>query len=220
MNILRNYKYFINEAVDSNDEARSLEDIPNDVFETARKIAGDMFDRVRKPSFEFIPGTGLVMKFIVTQQDYHFIDENEPLKLEVTEGAKRKRTYDVELVYLDSISETFEVSYLVNFNMYEMSEDEIDDYDDDEDDDDEDLEDFDDIEDEVASRYKRIVSDWKKGSENKKPGEGTRKRLMKQAKQDLGQDLDEFDEDEMERNIKPEEIDDQYIQDLSDEDEL
>lgn len=131
MNILRNYRNFINESIDSDKEVKDIDDIPVEVKETARKIVGDMFYRVKKPSFE-ITSEGIVMKFIVTDQDFNFIDENETLTLDVTEGAKRKRTYDVSLTFIDKVSETFEVSYLVTFEMLELLPD--DDFDEDEED--------------------------------------------------------------------------------------
>jgi hypothetical protein len=122
MDILKNYKLFlnINEAVDSDKEVGSLADVPPEVIETSKKIASDIFDRVTKPTFEYLPGKGLVMKFKVTPQDFEYIDENEPLTLDITEGARRKRTFDVTLTYLDRISESMEVQYLVSFEMIEL----------------------------------------------------------------------------------------------------
>jgi hypothetical protein len=133
MNILRDYRHFINEAVDSDKELNSLNDVPNEVIETAKKIALDMFDKVRKPTFEFVKGQGLTMKFFVTEQDFKYIDEDSNLTLNVTKGAKLKRMYDVSLIYLDRITETLEVEYLVSFNMLEESPSE-DDFDEDDED--------------------------------------------------------------------------------------
>jgi hypothetical protein len=130
MDILRNYKNFLKESVDSDKDIKSVDDVPSEVIETAKKIASDIFDRVKKPTFEFIPGKGLVMKFYITDQDFNYIDKEEPLTLDVTEGARKKRTFDVTLNFLDAISETFEVKYIVEFDMLEMGPDE-DDYDDD-----------------------------------------------------------------------------------------
>jgi hypothetical protein len=130
MDILKNYKLFlsINEVVDSDKEIGSLADVPKEVIETSKKIANDIFERVRKPIFEYLPDKGLVMKFQVTSQDFEYIDENEPLTLDVTEGARRKRTFDVTLNFLDKISESMEVQYLVTFEMVESEvEDFIDD---------------------------------------------------------------------------------------------
>lgn len=122
MDILRNYKYFIKESVDTDKQVKSLADVPTEVIESAKKIASDIFDRVRKPIFEFIPGTGLVMKFQVTQQDFNFADDSESLTLDLTEGARKKRNFDVSLTYIDGISETFELQYLVTFNTNQVEE--------------------------------------------------------------------------------------------------
>ena len=122
MDILRNYKHFINEAVDTDKQIKSLADVPTEVIESAKKIATDMFDRVRKPIFEFVPNTGIIMKFQVTQQDFNFTDDSDPLTLDLTEGARKKRNFDVTLTYIDSISETFELQYLVSFNTNQIEE--------------------------------------------------------------------------------------------------
>lgn len=136
MDILRNYKGFLNikESVDSDKELKSLDEVPDEVIESAKKIANDIFDRVKKPTFEFVPGEGLIMKFQVTEQDFNYIDHEEPLTLDITEGAKRKRTFDVTLTYHDSISETFEIQYLVTCDMFEYESDEDEDFDEDDED--------------------------------------------------------------------------------------
>lgn len=113
MDILRNYKHFINESLD----IKTLADVPNEVMESAKKIAGDIFDRVRKPTFELLP-EGLVLKFFVTGQDFNFADNTEQLTLDLTEGARKKRNYNVTLTYLEGVSETFELTYLVTFEEY------------------------------------------------------------------------------------------------------
>jgi len=198
MDILRKYKHFVNESVDSDKEVKTIADVPPDVIETARKIAGDMFDRVRKPVFSIEP-EGLVMTFCVSEQDFKYIDVNEPLKLEVSEGAKKKRIYDVTLNYLDRISEMFEVKYVVNFDMFEDTDIEEDD-----------LEEEDDPE--VLTLYKSLIKQWKEENGNKNPGEGTRKRLWDEAEKGTEftdnyerpnpEDLEYFDEDEADTNIK------------------
>jgi hypothetical protein len=199
MDILRKYRHFVNEAVDSDKEARSLDDVPNEVIETAKKIAGDIFDRVKKPKFEFVPDEGLVMSFYVTEQDFQYIDPNEQLTLEVTEGAKKKRMYEVTLDYLERASETYEVKYIVNFDMV------VDGPYDDEDDLDEDDDDL--IEDEIGDSevdavYQRLLKEWRRNQSKKKgnldPGEGTRKRLLNQAKQEVYGEDDEWDENKSE----------------------
>lgn len=136
MDILKKYKRFINESVDTNNEVNELSDVPQEVIETAKKIASDIFDKVRKPSFDFKKGEGLIMKFNVTVQDFKFADSEEPLKLDMTEGARKKRTYDVTLTYYDSISETYEVQYLVSFEpMKNVGIIDIDNYNDEDDED-------------------------------------------------------------------------------------
>jgi len=229
MDILRKYKNFINEAVDSDKEIKTMADVPNEIMETARKIAGDMFDRVKKPTFDFINGKGLVMTFNVTEQDFYYIEPNEILELDMTEGAKRKRTYDVTLKYLDRSTETFEVKYLVIFEMFEFEadDDDLEDNDDDDYDDIEDI-DFQGDDDEMISRYDMLLKNWKlnqaKNKLNIEPGEGTRKRLMNQAKKEV-MDEDYFDEDEAHMNIlkgkyKIDDIDVQNLEiDDDDEDE-
>ena len=54
-----------------------MDDVPSEVIETAKKITSYIFTKVKKPTFEFIPGTGLVMKFYITDQDFNYIDKNE-----------------------------------------------------------------------------------------------------------------------------------------------
>jgi hypothetical protein len=200
MDMLRKYKHFINEAVDSDKELKSMQDVPGDVIETAKKIAGDMFDRVKKPTFEYVPGTGLIMSFFVTEQDFKYIDEDEELKLEVSEGAKKKRIYDVILTYVDRISETFEVKYLVNFDMPEISDEDIED-------DEMDVEEYS-ADDEVDSVFQRLMGEWRnkqrKEGKNTDPGEGTRKRLLKQAKEEVGLEDEDWED---EKKAKIEDID-------------
>lgn len=159
MNILKKYNNFINESVDSDRELKSLIDVPTEVFETAKRIANDIFDRVRKPEFEYVQNK-LILKFVVTEADFRYIDEDEHLTLD--DGVKKKRMYDVSLEYIDRISETFEVKYRVKFEMIEDTDD--DDFDNDDDDDD------------------VIVDD-----EYEKPAP---------------EDLEYFDEDEADKNIK------------------
>ena len=118
MEILKNYKSFIKESVDSISEVSSMNDVPVEVKKIAENIANQYYDKVMKPEFEFRKGTGLVFIFKVTPQDFNYIDENEPLKLDLGEKSLRKRKYDVTLTYFDSISETHEVSYIVDFDLY------------------------------------------------------------------------------------------------------
>ena len=138
MDILRKYKQFINEAVDTNKEVKTLADVPTEVIKTAKEIAKSIYDEVRKPVFELCP-EGILMKFGVSSQDFKFIEENEPLSLDVTKGAKEKRTYNVVLEYYDQITEMFEVQYIVKFEMNEFVDDVDDDDEDDESDDGEDV---------------------------------------------------------------------------------
>lgn len=116
MDIMKKYRHFVNEAVDSDKELRSMNDVPQEVITTATKIAKDMFDRVRKPTFQYT-NDGLIMKFFVTEKDFQYVEEDEDLTLDVTQGAKMKRTYDVTLKLLDKITETFEIIYLVTFDL-------------------------------------------------------------------------------------------------------
>jgi len=202
MDILRKYRYFVNEAVDSDKEAKSLDDIPIEVIETAKKIAGNMFERVKKPKFEFLQDEGLVMTFFVTDQDFQYIDPDESLTLEVTEGAKKKRMYDVTLDYLERASETYEVKYVVKFNMIEEEPEDEEFLEDDED-----LVDDEIGDNEVDIVYQRLLKEWRRQQIKKKgnliPGEGTRKRLLNQAKQEVGIDDDDWDESK----IKIEDLD-------------
>lgn len=123
MELIKNYKNFmnINEAVDNYKDAKSINDIPKEVIETAKEIAVSMFDKVRKPHFEF--AEGLMMKFFVTPQDLNFIDEDAKLKLDKSKTARMKRTYDVYLIFIDSITENCEVKYKVIFNTFDEFED-------------------------------------------------------------------------------------------------
>lgn len=203
MDILKKYKNFINEVVDSDKEIKIMADVPNEVIETARKIAIDIYDKVKKLSFDFIPGKGLIMTFQVTEQDFYYIEPNEILELDMTVGSKRKRTYDVALKYFNRSTETFEVKYLVMFEMFEFKDEEY------FEDDDDDYDDIDDIDfqgddDEIISRYDKLLKNWKliqaKNKLNIEPDDGTRKRLMKQAKKEVMEE-NYFDEDEAHLNI-------------------
>jgi len=111
-NIIKDYKRFVNESVDSS--IKSITDIPEEVFMTAKKIAADYYDKTRKPVFEFSPEKGLLMKFGVTDKDFRFAEEGT-LELDLNTAAKRKRDYNVTLIYDDKITETEEVQYIVKF---------------------------------------------------------------------------------------------------------
>jgi hypothetical protein len=133
MEIIKNYKKFmsLNESLESDKDMKSMLDVPKEVIETAKEISSSMFDKVRKPHFEF--SEGLLMKFFVTPQDLNFIDENAKLRLDISKKARMKREYDVYLVFIDSITETCEVKYKVVFNTFqnelgqEIGEEEADD---------------------------------------------------------------------------------------------
>ena len=140
MDILRKYKHFINETVDNNKEVKTLVDVPTEVIKISKEIAKSIYDEVKKPIFE-ICQDGILMKFGVSSQDFNFVEEDEPLTLEATKGVKEKRTYDVILEYYDKITETFEVQYIVKFEMNEF----VDDTDDTDDNDEEDGDDEDEI---------------------------------------------------------------------------
>jgi len=129
MDILRNFDNFINEGsktsnsiVDSDKEMKSFKDVPSEVFETSKRILNDIFDRVRKPVFEYDKNKGLIVKFFISETDFKYIDEDEILTLD--EGVRKKRTYDVSLEYLNRITETFEVEYRVRFEMLEDTDEE------------------------------------------------------------------------------------------------
>lgn len=134
MSIIKKYKIFVNESIDSGNDIKQISDVPKEVFETSKKIVSDIYDKVRKPTFEIEPENGLVLKFVITEQDFNYVDTENQLTLDLGEGAKKKRTYDVTLTYLDKISETFEIKYKVDFEMSELSSDDeyiVDDEDDD-----------------------------------------------------------------------------------------
>jgi len=61
------------------------------------------------------------MQFQVTQQDFNYADDSDPLTLDLTDGARKKRNFDVTLTYLDGISETFELQYVVSFNTNQIA---------------------------------------------------------------------------------------------------
>lgn len=110
--IIKNYKRFVNESIDPN--IKSISDVPEEIFMTAKKIAGDYYDKTKKPTFILDPDKGLIMKFGVTDKDFNFVNE-EDLKLDLNTAAKRKRDYKVVLIYDNSITETQEIQYIVNF---------------------------------------------------------------------------------------------------------
>jgi len=112
MEILKKYKYFINEAVDNDKDLSNLKDVPGEVYTGVKKIILGVFDKIKKPMFKILPDKGLIYSFIVTEEDFKYIDPNENLTLEID---KKKNQYEITLVLLDQISETFEVQYIVNF---------------------------------------------------------------------------------------------------------
>ena len=111
--IIKNYKRFVNESVSS--DIKSMLDVPKEVIETAKRIADGVYDRVKRPTFEFVNDKGLIMKFGVTDKDFIYIDKSQDLSLDLNSAAMGKRGFNVTLVYEDKISETFEVKYLVVF---------------------------------------------------------------------------------------------------------
>jgi len=112
MEILKKYKYFINEAVDNDKELSNPKDVPGEVYTGVKKIIQGVFDKIKKPMFKILPDKGLIYSFIATEEDFKYIDPNENLTLEID---KKKNQYEITLVLLDQISETFEVQYIVNF---------------------------------------------------------------------------------------------------------
>lgn len=111
MEILKKYKNFLNEA--SSDNITNIKDVPQEVINGAKKIILGIFDRVSRPRFEILPDKGLVYFFTVTPTDYRFIDYDEVLTLDKSQ--KRGVPYDISLTINDAVSETFEVSYIVDF---------------------------------------------------------------------------------------------------------
>ena len=132
MKIIKNYKRFVNESVDPG--IKSLIDVPEEVFQISKKISTDFYDKVKKPTFEFDKDKGVILKFGVTEKDFTFVDQNEELELDLNDTARKKRHFNVTLIFEDKISETLEVKYLVKFkeniendeNSYKDEEDEED----------------------------------------------------------------------------------------------
>lgn len=114
MEILKTYKYFINESTDNNLELKRIEDVPHEVLAGVRKIIQGIYDRTTKPRFE-VSNKGLVFTFVATPTDFRFIEYDEVLTLDGSQ--KRGNPYDIKLKVIDTISETFEVSYLVEYNL-------------------------------------------------------------------------------------------------------
>ena len=134
MSIIKNYKRFLTESLDPS--IKSLEDVPEEVIQTAKRIANDFFDRVRKPIFELDSNKGLIFRFEITEQDFLMIDEEEDLTLDLNQTARGKRSNDVTLVFDDKISETYQVTYIVNFDAkseHILDDENLEDDDDDED---------------------------------------------------------------------------------------
>lgn len=119
MGILKKYKYFLNEAAENNVELRNLQDVPHGVLTGVRKIIQGIYDKTSKPRFEVIPNKGLVFTFIATPTDFQFINYDEVLTLEGSQ--KKSAHYDIRLKINDVISETFEVSYLVEFKLNKIT---------------------------------------------------------------------------------------------------
>ncbi len=117
MNILKNYKNFINENINNFEQINNINELPKEVLETSKKIVMDIFDKVKKPNFYLNEDGDVILKFTITENDFSYIDKDEVLTLDLNLGAKKKRNYDVSLTYFDQISETYEVEYKVNFDL-------------------------------------------------------------------------------------------------------
>jgi hypothetical protein len=121
MDIIRKYKLYLEKVSNSSESIKNIEDLPEEVKETSLQIIKDMFERVKKPTFEIHSNYGIVIKFDVTENDFRFTDENEKLELDISEGSKRKRTYDVVLVPVDlkdfKVSETFSLMYEIQYEL-------------------------------------------------------------------------------------------------------
>jgi hypothetical protein len=114
---LKKYKNFINESVNSEMSINNMNDVPNEVISTSKSIANGLFDKVKKVSFRIDDDKNLIIKFGITEQDFKYIDQDEDLTSDLNDGAKKKRLYDVSLTFLNSISETYEVEFIVNFHL-------------------------------------------------------------------------------------------------------
>ena len=123
MKVLRNFDNFVNESImqplshmiDSDEYVKSLKDVPHEVIQTSKKIVNSVFDRVRKPKFEYVPNKGIMFNFFVNEQDFKYIDQDEVLTL--GKGVNKNKIYDVTLEYVDKITETFEAIYKVKFKI-------------------------------------------------------------------------------------------------------
>jgi hypothetical protein len=136
MSILKKYKHFINESVNNSTEVKSIPDVPAEVFDITMKIVHGIFDKIKKANFNFTPSDGLTYSFIVTPEDYRFINPSEKLSLDTSETSMKKLNYEVELTLIDDKSETFEVTYSIIFkhtsNFQKMNNTDIQDEDEDE----------------------------------------------------------------------------------------
>lgn len=89
-------------------------DIPDEVKKTSLKILHGMFDKVKDVTF-YVDSNGVpYVEFGVNEEDFKFIEPSTDLEMDVSDGVRRKRHYDVTLKFNDK----FEDDKIVLYEIY------------------------------------------------------------------------------------------------------
>ena len=79
----------------------SLEELHQEVISSAKNIVDDNFEKSFRLNIE-----GDIIRFKVSKMDYKMADPNQPLDMELSAGAYRKRKFSVRLSLIDTIPAT------------------------------------------------------------------------------------------------------------------
>ena len=98
------------------DDDKSL---PKEIHKSVFKILDDNFELASKKSI-----VGNVVTFKVSESDFKYVDPEQNLELELSEGSAKKRKYDVSLKFVKAIKadDGGELVYLIDFKPMELSD--------------------------------------------------------------------------------------------------
>jgi len=119
--MLKNYNIFLETNTNINrydDKLAKIQDsIPDEVSKSALIIVRSMYEKVKKYSFFEEEGEYFI-QFQISDIDYKYVDPNEVLQLDLSDGSMNKRDYYVELSYDDQIPSSKEVVYKIIFEKF------------------------------------------------------------------------------------------------------
>jgi hypothetical protein len=79
----------------------SSNEIPQEVISSAKDIVEDNFEKAFRLSIE-----GDIIRFKVSKMDFKMADPNQPLNMELSPGAYKKRKFSVKLSLIDTLPAT------------------------------------------------------------------------------------------------------------------